>query len=122
MEFQTEKMTIVQGEKINLPLTIMQSNGKPFDLTGMAEIIFCIKDSDGVTLEKKFSDSDVTIDDAKLGEITVKLSKANTLSLQAKDNQSFDVKISDNTDESLADVLRIAKFERLLYVEKSNCN
>lgn len=121
MELCIEKMTIVQGEIISLPLTVLQSNGKPFDLTGMAEVIFCIKDVNGATIEKKLSDGDVTIDDAKLGEITVKLSRADTLLLEVKENQSFDVKVMDNVDENLATILRIAKFERLLDVEVSNC-
>lgn len=121
MELCIEKMTIVQGEIIDLPLTVMQSNGKPFDLTGMVEVIFCIKDANGGAIEKKLTDGDVTIDDAKLGEITVKLSRADTLLLKVEENQSFDVKAMDNADETLATVLRIAKFERLLDVEVSNC-
>jgi len=121
MELKVEKMTVAQGEIIELPLTIMQSNGKPFDLTGMLEIIFCIKDLNGATLEKKLTDADVVIDNAVLGEITVKLAKADTLLLPVLDNQSFSVKVSDNADESLATVLRIAKFERLLNVESGDC-
>lgn len=121
MEIEVEKMTIVQGEIISLPLTVLQSNGKPFDLTSMTEVIFCIKDVDGNVLEKKLTDGNITIDDAKLGEITVKLSRADTLLLKVEDNQSFDVKVMDNADETLATVLRIAKFERLLNVEVSNC-
>lgn len=121
MEFEAEKMTVVQGEIITLPLTILQSNGKPFDLTAMAEVVFCIKDVNGGVIEKKLSNADVTIDDAKLGEISVKLLRADTLLLNVSENQSFDVMAMDNADESLATVLRIAKFERLLNVETATC-
>lgn len=121
MELCIEKMTIVQGEIIDLPLTVMQSNGKPFDLTGMVEVIFCIKDANGAVIEKKLTAAQVTIDDAKLGEITVKLGSADTSLLQVKENQSFDVKAMDNADENLATKLRIAKFERLLDVEAATC-
>lgn len=121
MELCIEKMTVVQGEIIELPLTVMQSNGKPFDLTLMTEIKFCIENVNGETLEKKLTDADIVVDDAKLGEITVKLAMADTLLLKVEDNQSFDVKVANNVDENLATVLRIAKFERLLNVESGNC-
>ena len=121
MELSIEKMTVVQGEIIELPLTVMQSNGKPFDLTTMTEIKFCIEDSNGDTLEKKLTDADIVVDNAVLGEITVKLAMADTLLLKVEDNQSFDVKVSNNVDELLATILRIAKFERLLNVEAGTC-
>jgi hypothetical protein len=121
VEIITEKMTIVQGEIIDLPLTILQSDCKPFDLTPMAEVKFCISNIDGGIVEKKLTDGDVTIDDARLGELTVRLSSVDTNSLEVKENQSFDVKVLDNADESLATVLRVAKFTRLLDVEKGSC-
>jgi hypothetical protein len=116
MEICNEKMTIVQGEKIDLPLTIMQSNGKPYDLTSATEIKFCIKTEDNTVLEKTLTATEIVVDNATLAEITVKLLSVDTASLEAKDAHSFDVEISDASN------LRIAKFERLLNVEERICS
>lgn len=116
MELCTEKMTIVKGEAVDLPLTVLQSNGKPYDLTGADEVEFCIYDQDGAVLSKKLTDTEITIDEAILGEITVALGVADTELLKVSDNQSFDVKVTK------AGKPRIAKFERLLDVESAVCS
>lgn len=116
MNVEKEVMTIVRGEKITMPLSIVYSNLKAYKLTDVTEIKFCIMDGSGNVLTKTLTDTSVVITDANAGEITVTLEIADTLLLLVKDSQSFEVEITHTNGDN-----RISKFDRCLNVEDRIC-
>jgi hypothetical protein len=118
MSCNNNKTTIIQGEKIILELDIIdKKTERPYPLTDVDEIQFCIFDSNGNVLQKTLTGGDIAINgDPLLGSIKVTLNIADTKLLKAEENQSFDVEVNKTTGEH-----RISKFERVLTVESRIC-
>ena len=116
MSSSEDKFQITKGEALTIPLTLMQSNGKPFDLTGATEIEFCIANDDGGVITINLSSGDITVVTAILGEINVVMSSVNSNLLKVEDNQTFIVRVTKSATD-----IRIARFNRAIEVFDSEC-
>jgi len=97
--FETEKLSIVQGQDIEpLIYIIDEETCTPFDLTGVTEIRALFNKTDGTKLIKTYTLSGgVTIISDLGGKIKVTLTAANTALLKTGECQSFEVEITKAT-------------------------
>ena len=110
MELTFNKITIVKGEDRTLQLGILEPNGNPYDLTGATEIIVGLENDDGTFLQLKYTESKVSIVQAKAGTISATITATQSALLKAGNSMDFHAKIT------ISSAVRKAIFEGLLNV------
>ena len=102
---------IITGEDRNgtRPITIRltsESNGLPFDLTGVTEITVCFKNADSTDLSKTIG-SGVTVTNAAGGQFKVELDDLETALLNIGDNQNIEVAVEFGTQKTIIQLLQV---------------
>jgi len=84
---------IYQGADRTLsPIYINQSNGRPYDLTGVTAITVCFPATDGTTVQYTLAASEVAIVGSPLlGTISVTMSSVKTALMEAGELVDFEV-------------------------------
>lgn len=91
-------ITLIQGEDREVGVTVLYDSQefKPYDLTGVTEIVATFIKRDNSTFVKKLSiTGEVVVVDEECGKFTITLTAADTENMKASDKQSFEVAITD---------------------------
>jgi len=110
MSYIDNKIVIIRGEDRTLQLGINESNGAPYDLTGVTEIEMELENEDESMLELKYTDSEISVVEAKAGTIAVVITDTQSASLKVGSSMDFQVAIT------IGGLVRKANFEGLLTV------
>jgi len=110
MSYTDNKISIIRGEDRTLQLGINESNGTPYDLTGYTEIVIELENEDGSWLDLKYTDSEISVVEAKAGTIAVTITDTQSALLMIGNAMSFQCKIT------IGGLVRTALFDGLLSV------
>lgn len=110
MSYIDNKIIIIREEDRTLQLAISESNGQPYDLTGVTEIEMQLENEDGSKLELKYTDSEISVVAAKAGTISVTITDTQSASLLVGTAMDFQVAIT------IGGLVRRALFQGLLTV------
>jgi len=105
---------IVQGEDRAIKVLLKTSAGNAYDITGINEITADFRLATGLVLSKTMTGTDIVVDSAAGGEITISLEDADT-ALLAIGEQSFEV-VTDLTAAPPTGERRVFQFEKQLNV------
>lgn len=84
-------LNIIQNERKPWSLTLKDSNGAPFDLTGATNVLVCFK-ADNTVIELNLApDARVVIDNAVLGKISGYLTQAETDTMPATNKGDLEI-------------------------------
>lgn len=108
-------LTVVKGEEKEILIDVLnETTGKPYDLTDSDEIEVIFKKASGVLTKTYTESGGVTIVDAKLGELKVTLSEANTAELKEDSAATIEVVIEKDGVTKILQIERALKIVRRL--------
>ena len=109
-----KKLKIIQGEDRIVKLRLKEVDCdelESIDLTTPTEITATFTNQDKTKLEKKLTDTEVSVSNAVKGRIQVSLNDTETMALREGKDQTFKVKVEFGAES------RIIKFEDCLTIE-----
>lgn len=84
---------IVRGEDLTFTVVLRDSAGTPFDLTGATEITARVAAEAGGKIEKKMTLGGAAVVSAMKGQMSFRLSDADTSAMKLGDNQPLEIVI-----------------------------